>query len=376
MCRHWCNYRNDDNQKRNGVPDANAPVRNAGNCDQYYNRWAERSTVVYRFSVEYHIPCSRLLCNCKHFDCTIGYFVFFLFCITEKAGVRMAIKRIGYMCKIHLKELFRTPIFYAYLCLFFVYFYQLNKPAIRLQQEVGIQFNAFGYTVGVFSNYLPTLVFGLGAVMLFSDLPLIRENALFESTRCSRNTWVLGRVLYIFCISIFYTAFMLIICILTCGGKLNDFNTWGKLLNTYANNYSLGDYAIPIELGLPVTTRFTPFQGLALTMLMGSLAIAVIGQVMFILSLCCNRTAALFSGSILAVLDFLISLKLPFWYYHISPLSMVRLSIICNPDMPYYPTITEGILTLIISNVVCICLSLLVSHFHKHFASKILQEQY
>ena len=87
----------------------------------------------------------------------------------------MAMKRVGHLCLLQIKELLRNPTFYAYLCLFFVYYHYLADGAVRLQQESGLWVNAWGYAAGVFSNYQSTLAFGLGAVMLFSDLPLVRE---------------------------------------------------------------------------------------------------------------------------------------------------------------------------------------------------------
>lgn len=288
----------------------------------------------------------------------------------------MAIRHMFYLSRVHLKELFRTPIFYAYLCLFFVYYYKLSTQTVLLQQEVGIQVNAWGYAVGVFSNYQSTLVFGLGGVMLFSDLPLIRNNALFETTRCSRDVWAGGRILYVVFVSVFYTLFMLLMCLLTCRGSLVELNGWGKLLNTIANGYTFGSYTMPIELSLSVTGMFSPFQAFCITAIMCILSSMVLGLTILSLSLCLGRMAALFCASLLAVFDFLIYLKLPFWWYHLSPLSFTRLSVISNPDMPYYPTMKEAVYALIAVNIALTFVSILLSHLHQRFSNQILREQY
>ena len=288
----------------------------------------------------------------------------------------MAIIRMAHLCRIQLKELFRTPIFYAYLCLFFVYYHHLSESTVRLQQETGLWVNAWGYAAGVFSNYQSTLAFGLGAVMLFSDLPLIREYALFESTRCSRNVWVGGRILYVLGVSVMYTLFMLIMCALTSRGRFTETAAWGKLLNTVANGYSFGSYHVPVDLSLPVTGALTPLQAFGVTAGMGVLATAFIGLVMLCLSLCLGRVVALAGASLFAVLDFLIAEKLPFWCYRLSPLSLTRLSIIFCSDMPYYPTWAEALTTLLAINALCIVLAFLIAHQNRHFANQILKEQY
>lgn len=283
---------------------------------------------------------------------------------------------MGHVCRVQIKELFRTPIFYAYLCLFFVYYYHLSESTVRLQQESGLWVNAWGYAAGVFSNYQSTLLFGLGAVMLFSDLPLIREHALLESVRCSRGVWTGGRILYVLAVSGIYTCFMLLTCALTSRGRLDDPTAWGKLLSTIANGYSFDSYHVPVELSLPVTTAFTPLQAFGLTALMSVLASAGIGLLMLCLSLGFGRTAALSGASVMAVFDFLICEKLPFWCYRLSPLSFTRLSIIHCPDMPYYPTFAQGLATLLAVIALFSVLALLLARRHKHFASLILNEQY
>lgn len=288
----------------------------------------------------------------------------------------MAVRHMIYLCRVHFKELLRTPIFYAYLCLAFVYYHYLNAPMVRLQQELGVQVNAWGYTAGVFSHYLPTMVFGLGAVMLFSDLPLLRDNALFESTRCSRSAWVGGRVLYVACVSVLYTFFMVLMCLVTCRGSLSDPTSWGKIMNTFANGYTIGSYAIPVELSLTVTGALSPLEGVGLVFLMGSMSAMLIGLCILALSLCLNRIAALIVVSFVAIFDFLITLKLPFWFYRLSPLSFMRLSIISNANMPYYPTVSEAAVTLLLGNAMLALLAFLLSHWHQHFANRILQEQY
>lgn len=75
----------------------------------------------------------------------------------------------------------------------------------------------------------------------------------------------------------------------------------------------------PDEIGLPVTGNLTLLQAFGLTAGMGVLATAFIGLVMLCLSLCLGRVAALSGASVLAVPDFLITEKLPFWCYRLSP---------------------------------------------------------
>ena len=191
----------------------------------------------------------------------------------------------------------------------------LADGTVRLQQESGLWVNAWGYAAGVFSNYQSTLALGLGAVMLFSDLPLVREYALFEATRCSRNTWIGGRILYVGMISVLYASLLLLLCAFTSRGRLMETSDWGKLLNTLANGYGFGEYHVPVSLSLEVTQNLTPLAAFGLTVLMSALATAAMGLMMLCLSLSVGRIGAIAAGCMVAVLDFVIYQKLPFWCY-------------------------------------------------------------
>lgn len=288
----------------------------------------------------------------------------------------MAIKRMWHLCRVQLKELLHTPTFYAYVCLFFVYYHYLAQGTVRFQQESGMTINAWGYTVGVFSNYLSTMVFGFGAVMLFSDLPLIREYALFEASRCSRNTWIGGRILYVLCVSALYAVLMLFLCSVTSHGSFADTVKWGKVLNSIANGYGFGGYSIPVELSLQVVGKMTPLAAFGLTAGLSVLAAATVGMVMLCLSLLLGRIGAIAGGCVIAVLDFLISEKLPFWCYWLSPMSFTRLSIVGNSQMSIFPTWQQALVLLLIVNGVCVLLAFALAHVNRAFAKNILKEQY
>ncbi len=288
----------------------------------------------------------------------------------------MAIKRVLHLCRVQLKELMLTPTLYAFLCLLFVYFYHLNADARRLQLITGQTLNAWGYTAGVCSNYLFSFVFGLGCIALFSDLPLIRENALFESVRCSRNAWIGGRILYVLCVSAMYTLVMLTLCMLTSRGSLAVTPRWGKLLNTLANGYAFDDVNLPVVMRLSYMNAFAPAQAMGVVAAMCFGAASFIGLTILCLSLLVGRVPSLLCGSLIAVLDFVIYEKLPYRFYRISPLSFMRLEIVVNPDMPYYPTLPQAAVTITAMVLAAMLLTVAAAHRSKAISRLLLKEQY
>ena len=176
---------------------------------------------------------------------------------------------------------------------------------VLFQKEAGLRINAWGYTAAVFSTPLSTIVFGMGIIMIFSDLPLFRGNALFESTRCSRNVWVSGRLLYVIGVSVFYTFVMFLLCLFTSRGELNDTEKWGKILNTIANGYHFEEIDDLLELSITLTGKYTPIQAFGLSFLMCVLCAICLGFCVLLLSMSFGRTIDLLVGCIFSVLDFL-----------------------------------------------------------------------
>lgn len=288
----------------------------------------------------------------------------------------MAIRKMWHLCMVQLKELFFNPTTYAFMGLLFVYFFHFNSPTVRFLNEANVSLNAWGYTACTFSKPASTLVFGLGCMALFADLPLIRENALFESTRCSRNVWVGGRIIYVLIVSFFYSFLMLTFCLLTSGGSLSTSASWGKVLNTLANGYVIGGVELPVFINLNIINNYVPLHAWLLTLGMCIGASSFLGMFMLCMSLTFDRIPALLCTGAFAILDFVISEKLPYWMYRMSPLSYTRLEIIASPDMSYYPSLPEAVLTLTVALTAVTFISTFVSHRSKAFSSKILAEQY
>ena len=288
----------------------------------------------------------------------------------------MAIKRSMHLCGIQLKQLLLTPTTYVFLGLLFVYFYKLNEGARLLHVVTGLRLNAIGYTMGTFSSQGATLVFGLGVVAVFSGLPLVRENAVFEAVRCGRGTWISGRILFVVFVSFLYTLIMVLLCIFTSGGELSFAPGWGKLINTLANGYIFEEVNISAQFRLSYMTMYTPSAALAITLGMCWGAATLIGLTILWLSLLVSRIPALLAGTVIALFDFIISEKLPFWAYHCSPVSFARMSIVSNPDMPYYPTLGYAIPVLLAAVALSAAVCYTVTLRSKTISGILLKEQY
>ncbi|HPJ03228.1 MAG TPA: hypothetical protein PKU80_10350 [Candidatus Limiplasma sp.] len=288
----------------------------------------------------------------------------------------MAVKRGMHLCGVQLKQLLLTPTTYVFLGLLFVYFYKLNEAARLLHVVTGLRLNAIGYTVGAFSSNGAALVFGLGAVAVFSGLPLVRENAVFEAVRCGRGTWVSGRILFVVFVSFAYTLIMALLCVLTSGGEVSFAPGWGKLINTLVNGYVFEGIQIDAEFRLSYTTMYTPSAALAITLAMCWGAATLIGLTILWLSLLASRIPALLAGTVIALFDFIISEKLPYWAYHYSPVSFTRMSIVSNPDIPHYPTLEYAVPVLLAAVAVSAALCYAVTLRSKAFSGILLKEQY
>lgn len=283
----------------------------------------------------------------------------------------MELNRICHLCRIQLRERFANGTIFMVMVSLFIYFYYLSTGTRRLIEETGQTLSAFGYTAGVFCSSGVVLVFGVGVVALFADLPLIRQNSLLEISRTSYFTWVAGRVLYIISLSFLYTFYMFFLCIITSGGDIGFSVDWGKLLNTLAAGFTFSEYKIPAQMSLLYMEYMTPIQAMMFSFFLGWGAACAIGMLMLVFALRINRAFSLITGGVIALLDIVIQEGLPYLLYRVSPFSFMRLTIVMDENMTYYPTFRDacGVLAIIIST--CMLISLCASHNGRKM-SKIL----
>lgn len=280
------------------------------------------------------------------------------------------------MTWLSMKLLFRDANTYVFLVAIYVAMLQWNKIPRSLQASTGLQLNVYGYAVSLFSTPGATLVLALGALTMYATLPLLRENTVSEVMRCSRTTWVLSRILYVIVLAILYPVAMLFCASFTTFGSWAISSSWGKLLNTYAHGLVIDGAAMSIEINTEITSLYQPWQAWLITWGLQSGACLTLGLLTLGLSLIAGRYMTMIVGSMLAVFDFLIAQKLPYFLYHVSPFTWTRFAMVGLGTNGFVPTVQGSLLRY---GFICCGLILFVficARNQKRMSKTFLSEQY
>lgn len=266
------------------------------------------------------------------------------------------------------------PTTYLYISLLLLYFYYSSDSMRLFQRENNIRVNAVGYAAGVFSKQGFPLVAGLGAVALFSDLPLFRGNIMYESVRCRREEWLASRIVYVGGLSILYTLMLVCICIGMSGGNYQE--SWGKVLNSLAQGYGFNGMTLNATMSFSYMSVYTPLQALLLVSGICSMAGFTVGMIMLCISIAVGRIPAIMMGGVLSLIDVMVENGLPYWAYRFSPFSFIRLSIMMSDGQGYFPSIRQAVFSMIVVIVITGGLSMLLIRRNGMFAKQLFAEQY
>jgi len=287
----------------------------------------------------------------------------------------MDIKTSLRMNWLSLRLLFKKANMYVFIVSIYAAMLQWNKIPRALEVASGLRLNVYGYAVSFFSTSGATLALALGALAMYSTLPLLRENTVSEIMRCNRETWLLSRILYVFVLGMFYPAVMLLSAGLTTFGSLAVTQSWGKLLNTYARGIAIDGAAMTIEINTEMTA-FHPCQAFLLTWSLQACACITMGLVTLCMSLLAGRGAMLMVGGTLAVLDFLIAEKFPYVFYRFSPFTWTRFSMMASSENGFVPSVHEAFSIFAGIDVILVLVVFLCGKREKKMSSILLSEQY
>jgi hypothetical protein len=184
------------------------------------------------------------------------------------------------------------------------------------------------------------LILLAGVIFLFSDAPFINKNQPYIIIRSKRVTWVLGQILYIVMAGAVYFLFLMSVSILAL---LPDatFATdgWGKIVHTLAQTNAGAQIHLQFGITKEITTFYSPFEAFALSFLLNWGAACFLGLLLFAINLKFNRMIGLVAGGVILFSDLLITNMLPPGFYHLSPVSLSRLSVLDPMGVSLFPNL-------------------------------------
>ena len=125
------------------------------------------------------------------------------------------------------------------------------------------------------------ILFMAVVVYYFSDAPFMKNWTMYQVIRTGRVRWALGQIE-----TILISSYTFIILAIGMTGILLFPNVtlsegWGKVLYTLSMTGVSGDFNIPFSIPYEIISKYTVFEGLGITILVGGMVITFIGLLMF-----------------------------------------------------------------------------------------------
>ena len=188
------------------------------------------------------------------------------------------------------------------------------------------------------SDPVKQLILFAGIVFLFSDAPFISKNQPYIIIRSKRIPWVLGQVLYIVVANAIYFLFLMLVSILVLLPYATfATNGWGKIIHTLAQTDMGAQIKLQFGITKEIITFYSPWEAFGLSFLLNWGAACFLGLLMFVINLKFNRMLGLVAGGVILFFDLLVTNALPPTFYHFSPVSLSRLSVLDPVGVSIYP---------------------------------------
>ncbi len=207
-----------------------------------------------------------------------------------------------------------------------------------LTGTTGIKTNPFIFPF--FSNDpVKQLILLAGIVFLFSDAPFIDKNQPYIIIRSKRISWVLGQILYIVIASAIYFLFLMLVSILVLLPYATfATNGWGKIIHTLAQTGAGAQINLQFGITQEITTFYFPLEAFCLSFLLSWGTACFLGLILFLVNLKLNRMLGLIAGGVILFLDLLTINVLSPVFYHFSPVSLSRLSVLDPMGVSLFPS--------------------------------------
>lgn len=175
------------------------------------------------------------------------------------------------------------------------------------------------------SNYTYLLLFMLGVIYFYSEVPFTYRSQLYFVLRQGKKRWIGIQLLYIGLTSPLLAGLAAITAIVQILPVLNTSAGWGRVLGTLALTNAGQQFGVAVNIDYELMVRHSPSEAFFYTMGIGSLVILFIGLLMMAVSMWADRFWAAVSASLFAVLPGAHMMGIPKIDYF-SPVSWVRLT--------------------------------------------------
>lgn len=170
-------------------------------------------------------------------------------------------------------------------------------------------------------------VYGISVVYFYSNVPFMQRHEMYALLRQGRVRWVSAKLLRIWISAVMLAAVEYLLCLLPLLPHLEWTLQWGKLYHSLALTDAGASHCVRLFFSYELMNENTALATALLLFVILCLATGLTGTLMFVLSVGIGRTAAMLTGSFLAVLSIVFeNLRIwQGWIGFLSPFSWIDL---------------------------------------------------
>ncbi len=197
---------------------------------------------------------------------------------------------------------FRTySVVFLQGCILYLYM----RPVVRASKDMDCGAAPWAFPF-LLSNIFFLLLFMAGIIYYFSDVPFMQYKNMYQVIRTGRMRWAVGQIGAIVAQAFLLMAANAVFSMLLLTGSCEYTLGWGKLYHTLALTGGSQAYRLLFFFSYETMQLFTPLELLGLTVLLGTLVIALTGLFMFAVSLYISRSAAVTAAFLMVIMIYLV----------------------------------------------------------------------
>lgn len=201
-------------------------------------------------------------------------------------------------------------------------------------------------------------------LLLVCETPYSNMNQLFLLIRSGKLCFFIGKIFYIFLLSILYALILCISSILCIIHHIEFTFEWGKVLGTLALTDASSTFNHSIKLSSNFILNYSPISIFLLTFLLSSISFFVIGMTIYCFNIVTNN--CLIGNIIIAIFilfDFLLETDIVYQkLIYFSPLTWTNTTLLdLNKNTTIYPSLFYVLCGYIILILLCISIILMYS---------------
>ncbi len=179
------------------------------------------------------------------------------------------------------------------------------RPVAAFSRDMGYAAAPWAFPF-ILSNIFYLLLFMIGIIYCFSDVPFMQYKNMYQVIRTGRRRWAACQVSAILAQSFLIMAANVFFSMVLLSGSCELTLDWGKLYHTLALTGSPEEYRFLFAFSYETMQMLSPLKLTALTVIIGTLGIGFIGLFMFAVSIYINRSVAVTAAFVMVLMIYLV----------------------------------------------------------------------